>query len=227
MFAQPAFPTNNVIGSLTAGAASPLKPQTVDSVEGVAYVLLGDRLSIDLAGFYQRIADRIEFQFAGSDYIAHNAGVVSYLGAEASLKASIDFITPFADASFVRSLTNGSDGNPLTAYPALMGSVGFDAEPPRLPVHLNVRARLVGPRAATFANTLFNGLQGQYSVPGYVSVDATLSSGGFHLLGPQTLTRFSVTGRNILDHRYSEPGFGGFDVPIQGRTVMFGVQQQL
>jgi iron complex outermembrane receptor protein len=207
MFAQPAFPTNNVIGSLTAGAASPLKPQTVDSVEGVAYVLLGDRLSIDLAGFYQRIADRIEFQFAGSDYIAHNAGVVSYMGAEASLKASIDFITPFADASFVRSLTNGSDGNPLTAYPALMGSVGFDAEPPRLPVHLNVRARLVGPRAATFANTLFNGLQGQYSVPGYVSVDATLSSGGFHLLGPQTLTRFSVTGRNILDHRY--PGLAG------------------
>ena len=87
MFAQPAFPTNNVIGSLTSGATSPLKPQTVDSVEGVAYVLLGDRLSIDLAGFYQRIADRIEFQFAGSDYIAHNAGAVSYVGAEASLKA--------------------------------------------------------------------------------------------------------------------------------------------
>ena len=72
-----------------------------------------------------------------------------------------------------------------------------------------------------------NGLQGQYSVPGYVSADITISSGGFHLLGPQTLTRFSVTGRNIFDHRYSEPAFGGFDVPIQGRNVMFGIQQQL
>jgi TonB-dependent receptor-like protein len=228
MFAQPAFPTNNVIGSITSGAASPLKPQTVDSVEAVAYVLLGDRLSIDLAGFYQRIADRIEFQTGGSDYVVHNAGVVSYVGAEASLKAAIDFITPFADASFVHSLTTArSDGDPLAAYPALMGSVGFDAEAPHLPVHLNVRTRVVGPRAATFANTLFNGLQGQYSVPGYASLDATLSSGGLHLLGPQTLTRFSVTGRNILDHRYSEPGFGGFDIPIQGRTVMFGIQQQL
>jgi iron complex outermembrane receptor protein len=227
MFAQPGFATNNVIGSLTAGSVTPLKPQTVDSVEGVAYVLLGDRLSLDLAAFYQRINDRIEFQTAGSDFIVHNAGVVSYGGAEASLKLVIGFLTPFVDASYVRSLTTTrGDGDPLTAYPAAMGAVGLDAEPPRLPVHVNVRARFVGPRAATFANTLFNGLQA-YSLPGYASLDATILSNGFHLLGPQATTRLSLTARNILDHRYSEPGFGGFDIPIQGRTVMFGIQQQL
>ena len=42
-FAQPGFATNNVIGSLTSGSRTPLKPQTVDSVEGVAYVLLGSQ----------------------------------------------------------------------------------------------------------------------------------------------------------------------------------------
>src|SRR5262249_52104123 len=121
---------------------------------------------------------------------------------------------------------NRSDGDPLTAYPAVMGSAGFDAETPRVPVHVNVRARYVGPRPATFANTLFNGLQA-YSVPGYATLDATILSSGFHFLGAQASTRLSLTARNILDHRYSEPGFGGFDVPIQGRTVMFGIQQQL
>jgi iron complex outermembrane receptor protein len=184
-------------------------------------------LSLDVAGFYQHITDRIEFQTAGSDYIAHNAGAVGYVGAEASLKAVVGFLAPFADASYVRALTTAqADGDPLTAYPALMGTVGFDAEAPRVPVHINVRARYVGPRAATFANTLFNGLQ-PYSVPGYVSADATLLTSGFHFLGAQALTRLSLTARNIFDHRYSEPGFGGFDVPIQGRVVMFGIQQQL
>ena len=227
MFAQPGFPTNNVIGSLTSGSTMPLKPQTVDSVEGVAYLLLGDRLSVDVAGFYQRITDRIEFQTAGSDYLAHNAGAVAYAGAEASLKAVVGFLTPFVDASFVHPLTAArTDNNPLTAYPAWMGSAGVDAESPRVPVHLNVRGRLVGPRASTFANTLFNGLQ-PYSVPSYVTIDATLVSSGFHLLGAHATTKFSVVGRNLLDHRYSEPGFGGFDVPIQGRTVMFGIEQQL
>src|SRR5262249_25233537 len=132
MFAQPGFATNNVIGSLTSASATPLKPQTVDSVEAVAYVLLGDRLSLDLAAFYQHITDRIEFQTAGSDFIVHNAGAVSYAGGEASLKLAVGFVTPFADASYVRALTTTrSDGDPLTAYPAMMGTVGLDAEAPR------------------------------------------------------------------------------------------------
>src|SRR4029079_17908558 len=102
--------------SLTSGSTTPLKPQTVDSVEGVAYLLLGDRLSVDVAGFYQRITDRIEFQTNGTDYVAHNAGAAAYAGAETSLKAVLGFVTPFVDASYVHSLTAAqSDNNPLNA----------------------------------------------------------------------------------------------------------------
>jgi outer membrane receptor protein involved in Fe transport len=230
MFAQPGFgATNNVIGSLTSFSTvtAPLRPQTVSSVEAITYVLLGDNLSLDVAGFYQRITDRIEFQTTGSDYVAHNAGDASYAGGEASIKATVRFVVPFVDASYVRSLSSTqSDVNPLTAYPALSGSAGFDADVPRVPVHLNLRARYVGARAATFGNTLFNFNQ-PYTLPAYVTVDATILSNDFHLLGPRATTRLSLTGRNILDHRHSEPGFGGFDVPIQGRTLLLGIQQSL
>jgi len=231
MFAEPGFgATNNVIGNLTSFSTvtTPLRPQTVSSVEGVAYLLLGELLSLDVAAFYQRISDRIEFQTTGSDYVAHNAGQVSYSGGEASLRASVRFVVPFVDVSYLRPLTSSrqTDANPLTAYPSLAGSAGLDADIPRLPVHLNLRARYVGERPATFGNTLFNSNQA-YRLPALVTVDGTLLTNDFHPLGPRVATRFSFTARNIFDRRYSEPGFGGFDVPIQGRTLLFGLQQWL
>ncbi len=84
----------------------------------------------------------------------------------------------------------------------------------------------MGERPATFGNTLFNSNQA-YRLPALVTVDGTLLTNDFHPLGPRVATRFSFTARNIFDRRYSEPGFGGFDVPIQGRTLLFGLQQWL
>ena len=36
-----------------------------------------------------------------------------------------------------------------------------------------------------------------------------------------------LTAKNLLDERYSEPGFGGYDVPAVGRTTMFEIRNTL
>ncbi len=228
MYAQPGFGVaNNVIGNLALGSSvPPLKPQTLSSVEAVAYALLGDVAAFEVAGFYQRITDKIEFVAAGTDHVARNTGRSSYAGLESSLRLSFWRLSPYLAANLCRALA-GEDAmsTGLPSYPGLSGTAGLDAEvllQPRL--HLTALVRYVGARGATTQNILQN-FTNAYELPSYTSTDLNLSTGRLALLGETTKTRFSLSVRNLLDERHSEPGFGGFDLPAPGRSVFFEVQQ--
>jgi hypothetical protein len=58
-------------------------------------------------------------------------------------------------------------------------------------------------------------------------VDLAVTTRGLKVLSKEHETRLTLSARNLLDARYSEPGFGGFDLPNQGRTVMVELRQQL
>jgi len=89
-------------------------------------------------------------------------------------------------------------------------------------LNLNARLRAVGPRGSTQSNALLN--NGAYELPGYVHVDLSISTVGLNFLGgSQTALAFTV--RNVLDVREAEPGFGGFDIPGAGRTMMLELKQ--
>ncbi len=223
MFAQSGFGiANNVIGNLTpASSVPPLRPQTLTSVEGVAYLSFSDKAVLEAAGFIQKMADKIEFVTAGTDYVARNSGETNLRGVEASLQTTLGRVNPFFSGAWVTS----ADDQPIVAYPELVGAAGADVvfvEKPRLA--LDVRYRWVGKRRANPPNEIYNsGLS--YSLPAYGTADLTVSCKGLPILGKDSHTDVFASIHNLLDERHSEPGFGGFDVPAPGRTMFLEIRQ--
>jgi hypothetical protein len=89
-------------------------------------------------------------------------------------------------------------------------------------LNLNARVRGVGPRGSTQSNALL--ANGAYELAAYAHVDASVATLGLNVLGGSQ-TVVSVTVRNLLDTRENEPGFGGFDTPSMGRTMMVELKQ--
>jgi outer membrane receptor protein involved in Fe transport len=228
MYAQPGFGVaNNLVGNLTLGAAvAQLQPQKLSSVEAVAYALLGETAAFELAGFYQKLADKIEFVGAGTDHIARNAGDSSSVGLESTLRLSFWRLAPFVTGSFLKVLESDDPlGSRLPSYPALSAVAGLDAEVLLAPrVHVNAQLRYVGSREATAQNILTN-FTNPYQLPAYLSADLNISTGRLSLLGDTPKTRFAFSVRNLLDERHSEPGFGGYDIPAPGRSFFLEVHQ--
>jgi iron complex outermembrane receptor protein len=227
MFAEPGFGVeHNVIGNLTSGSTVPqLTPQTLTSGEITLYAVLWDFAVLEVSGYVQRINDKIDFVSAGTDYVARNLGQETFIGAEGTLRSNLGPVHPFVGASLIKA-TEGSQKNAdaLTSFPSYNGVIGADFEVPKLPLFLNARLRFVGERGASAFNIIYNGRE-SYTLPAYQTLDATLTTAGLPLLGEGALTYFSASARNLLDKRYSEPGFGGFDVPAPRATAFFEARQ--
>jgi outer membrane receptor protein involved in Fe transport len=227
MFAEPGFGVeHNVIGNLTSGSTVPqLTPQTLTSGEITVYAVLWDFAVLEVSGYVQRINDKIDFVSAGTDYVARNLGQETFIGAEGTLRGNLGPVHPFVGASLIKA-TEGSqtNANALTGFPGYNGMIGADFEVPKLPLFLNARLRFVGERGASAFNIIYNGRE-SYTLPAYQTLDATLTTAGLPLLGEGALTYFSASARNLLDKRYSEPGFGGFDVPAPRATAFFEARQ--
>ncbi|MDF3065502.1 MAG: hypothetical protein K0R38_1103 [Polyangiaceae bacterium] len=227
MFAEPGFGVErNVIGNLTSGSSVPqLTPQTLTSGELTVYAVLWDYAVLEVSGYAQRINDKIDFVSAGTDYVARNLGQETYVGVEGTVRGSFGPLRPFAGASYIKA-TEGpqKDAEALAGFPSYNGIVGADFEVPKLPLFLNARLRFVGARGASQFNIILNGRE-SYTLAAYHTLDATITTAGLPLLGEGALTYFSASARNLLDKRYSEPGFGGFDIPAQRASAFFEARQ--
>lgn len=227
MFAQPGFGVaNNVIGNLTTGSYVPrLKPQTLSSVEATIYAMFWRFAVLEVSGFYQKIADKIDFVSAGTDYVARNQGEEAFVGLEGTLQFSLGSYRPFLNLAWLHASAGPqAEREELAAYPEIRGAAGIDIELERPALHLNARLNVTGPRGATAINAVYNGGR-SYSLPGYATVDFSLATGGLALLGDQARTTLALSARNLFDQRHSEPGFGGYDVPAPGRRALFELRQ--
>ncbi len=227
MFAEPGFGVErNVIGNLTSGSSVPqLTPQTLTSGEVTLYAVLWDYAVLEVSGYVQRINDKIDFVSAGTDYVARNLGQETFVGAEGTLRGSFGPLRPFVGASYIKA-TEGpqKDAEALAGFPSYNGVIGADFEVPKVPLFLNARLRFAGARGASQFNIILNGRE-SYTLPAYQTLDATITTAGLPLLGEGALTYFSASARNLLDKRYSEPGFGGFDIPAQRASAFFEARQ--
>jgi iron complex outermembrane receptor protein len=236
LFGQPSFGTSgNVSGSRICANASlsqtPLRPQVVNSVEAVASAQLG-RYTLELSAYGQRVEDRIEFQRAGSDFKAANAGAITSVGSELEARAVFGPLSLGLSAHALQVLAvdepaiviipDPASVGPPASFPQVMAVAEAGLSFPDLHFILSTRARAVGPRGASQANSYLNNRP--YILPGYFEVDARASTLGLNFLGGAQ-TSVSLVGRNLLDNRHSEPGFGGFDLPSLGRTLMVELRQ--
>ncbi len=219
---------NNVIGSETLPHVPPLRPQKIRSMEVVVSGGLS-MVAIEAAAYAQEIMDRIEFESLGANFVGRNQGNEKHVGAELSLRLAHDRIAPYASVAVNARVAHAEKGRQvyetetkLPLYPFVFALGGVDVRIPEIYSSVNVHARLVGARGAAQGNVLHNDIK-PYTLPRYATVDVTLSSLRANLLGDGSETAASLSIKNILDERHSEPGFGGFDVPTIGRSMAVNV----
>jgi iron complex outermembrane receptor protein len=236
LYGQPNFgTTGNVSGSKIFANASlnntSLEPQVVTSLEAVASAQLG-RYTLEVSGYGQRVENRIEFQRAGSDFKAANAGAITSVGAELeghavfgplSLGLSAHALQVLAvDEPAIVIIPDPASVGPPSSFPQVMAIAEAGLSFPELHFSVWSRARAVGDRGASQANAYLNNVP--YTLPGYVDLDARISTLGLNFLGGAQ-SSISIVGRNLSDNRHSEPGFGGFDLPSLGRTLIVELRQ--
>jgi outer membrane receptor protein involved in Fe transport len=237
LYGQPNFGTSgNVSGAQIISNSSlsniPLNPQAVTSLEAVGSVQLG-RYTLELSAYGQRVEDRIEFQRAGSDFKGANAGAITSVGAELEARAVFGPLSLglsghalqvlAVDEPDIVIIPDPASVGPPSSFPQVMAVAEAGLSFPELHFIVWSRARAVGPRGASQANSYLN--NGPYTLPGYFDLDARVSTLGLNFLGGAQ-TSVSIVGRNLVDNgRHSEPGFGGFDLPSLGRTFIVELRQ--
>lgn len=234
LFAHGGFgPSNNVAGKMNLPGVKALTPQTVRSVEAVASARLLGHLGLEGGVYVQEIKDQIVFVRSGSDFVAQNQGAAQNGGIEATARMSFGRYQPYLSASaFKRFSENDTLGKPVkddlslpaASYPNFFGLGGIDVELKEVYLLANAEVRGVTARGSTASNKALNNAK-PYQLPGYVDLDATLSTTGLHPLGADQETTVVAGVRNILDERHSEPGFGGYDIPTMGRMIFVQLRQ--
>ncbi|PQJ34174.1 hypothetical protein BSZ35_05765 [Salinibacter sp. 10B] len=217
------------------GGFNDLNAEHIVSVEsGVAGEWITQRLSYDLAVFYQDIDDVLvpfQKQAFGPTYY-RNQGAARHLGAEASVQwhpvdpVSVQASYSYVDATFTAGTVEGPDasvsldGNTLPGVPShrLGGTMTIDTTP----VRSAVTVQRIGKQYGDSENTATN--------DGYTTVDLRLSYVGLNVTDATRVTPF-VALNNAFDARYNDVvvnAFGGrFYEPAAGRHWRFGASFQL
>jgi outer membrane receptor for ferrienterochelin and colicins len=208
-----------------------LRAQTAHSGELAAGVRLpGDVGDVQANGFVTQVFGRVEFLPTGSYIIANNTQDELLVGGELSshlvpgrrLRSTIW-------AALARTVARSGTIAGLLGKPAVTNplfpeyQLGATADYP-LPWGLRVSAELaqIGERSTSFSNALLRG--GAYEVDGYLYTALAVSAAG-PLLGLDRQSHASLRVTDLLDRRWTEPGFGGADVPSQGRTAILTLSQ--
>jgi outer membrane receptor protein involved in Fe transport len=214
----------NIQGNLTLADQPVLRPQVVTSLEAAVSAKAAGLLGIEGSVYLQDLDDKIEFVQRGGNFNAANRGSTRSFGGELTLRLIVPRVQGYLSSS-AQVVVNGSsfDTTPPSQFPVVQAVVGADVDVPEWYLGLNAQARIVGSRGASQSNAFVNNNE-FYTLPAYTVFDASIVSTNLRPFSDSE-TRVFVTGRNVLDKRYSEPGFAGFDVPVSGRMVMLGVTQ--
>jgi iron complex outermembrane receptor protein len=228
MFAKPGFGiAGNIVGSETVPALPPLEPQRVRSVELVLSILPFENASIVASVFGQEIREKVEFVAIGLGFGARNREVERLLGGEITARLSLSRFNPYVSATMQRTPSKtdraGRTSDTLALYPKYWVLAGVGVDVPEAFFHLEATARFVGPRGSSASNEFLAGER--YSLAAYTLVDAVARSHALKPFGEKLETRVTAQVRNLLDKKWSEPGFGGIDIPSLGRTFMLGIQE--
>jgi outer membrane receptor for ferrienterochelin and colicins len=209
-----------------------LRAQTAHSGE----VAVGVRLPRDLGnveanGFVTRVLGRVEFLPTGSFIIANNTQDEWLTGGELSAHLlPLKHLRATLLASVARTVgrsgtIEGLLGKPVVTnplFPKYQAGGILDYTLPWAGIHLGAELSFVGPRETSFSNALQRG--GPYEAKAYLYSALSASVAGRFVLRDRE-TRLALRMSDALDRRWGEPGFGGVDVPTQGRTAFLTVVQ--
>jgi iron complex outermembrane receptor protein len=203
-----------------------LKPQFVRTLE--LFVDWEAHPALELASgvAVNRLTDKTEFVQQGISRVARNVAQATTVSWEskAELKykrmlrsyLSVELqktVRRTAPEGYVAEVVGAESG----IYPNLLVHAGTVVQPANLPVRGMAQASFIGRRRPSDGNIVVNG--GAYSMPGYLLLEAGLSSVGFHPLGSaRHELSLGLYGKNLLGSTGPAPGFSGVDYPLAPRS---------
>jgi iron complex outermembrane receptor protein len=205
-----------------------LEPQTAHVLEGALVYRPMARLRVEAAAYAMRIADQVVFEEVDRVFRATNTARVTSLGVELEVRLGLTpSIAVFGNTSVVDSQVE-NETNPFSLqsddpelYPRLQGRAGVESEwlGQDLGVTLRAESGWIGPRGASQTHAIQTPA---YSIPGYPLLAIALSTRDWRpFLGRETTV--AVRGDNLLNWTYSEPGYGGADIPQPGARLWASV----
>ncbi len=212
LYAQPLF-----AGEIVGNPA--LRAETARTVEAELGWSQADWLAMSLNLFRNRVLDRVELLPAGMNQVPTNTGLQDSHGVEAQAQIIRGAHRLTGSLSWQRTDSHTPDPflgeivTPTAMYPSLHARLHwqwtYGAER-----SLNAVVRHASERRATDSNILTHVIHA-YALPATTLLDLVWNHGWIGLGGSRI--QFQCALRNVLDHRFAEPGFVGVDLPSQGR----------
>ncbi|MDF3066053.1 MAG: hypothetical protein K0R38_1654 [Polyangiaceae bacterium] len=181
---------------------------------------------------YSWLDDKAEFTPQGINQTARNVASQESLSWETRADVRDYHYDLYASFDLVRSRRDlGQEGYAArlvgqnnVVYPPWIARAGaMFAVPsvPDVPLRLGAEGMWVGPRRASDTSIVERGES--FNLPAYFLLDVTLSTREVYLV-PGHETRFALRGKNLLVARGPDPGFSGFEYPIQPAQIFFEVE---
>jgi iron complex outermembrane receptor protein len=211
-----------------------LQAQTAHTIElAGGYKLPRERGEIGVNVFATDVLGRVEFLPAGSYLQAENIQDEWVMGGELDSRFVIArplhlrFLAGVArtiDKSTGTALLGKPDvTNPL--FPTVQLHLIGDWAIPFWGLKLSAEVSYIGPRSSSFSNALIKGAA--YDTDsGYVYTALALSTSG-RIIIPKRETSLALRVSNVVNWIWTEPGFGGVDVPAPGVTAFLTIIQAL
>lgn len=220
MFARPGYGNvGNIVGNTEISGIDSLEPQSVDSVELSSTIQLWKVIGLELGIYYQYVENRVDFLRYNNNFRAANLDDNEHVGLEATLSYANKPVVAYTTVSNLYTLADGAlSTEPPNSYPSVFGNVGLDLLFPEFFFCFSGITRWASARGATQGNIWFNN-NNSYTLAGYAAVDLTLSTLGWTPFGKGMEPKVSLGVRNLLDEKWNEPGYGGFDLPNLGRLL--------
>ncbi len=206
--------------------------QTARTGELAGGYRLGDVGEVSANLFVTQVTGHVEFVQRGIYLEAENALDEVFVGGEVDarfrlahalqLRTGIGVAKSVVKTRDEQAVVIGGSEVEQPFFPPYQVHLIADYTLPLLGLRLSPEVSYIGARMASQSNALRNGEA--YELPAYLYTAVALSLPEQKLFGDRP-TAVSLRVSNLLDTRYAEPGYGGIDIPAQGRTVFLTLSQ--
>jgi iron complex outermembrane receptor protein len=217
----------DVIGSPELGA------QQMRALEFVTHYGSGGALELEASASRWELIDRAEFRPQGVNLVARSSAAAIGYTIEAHAKTSLPDVVGGSVSIEWNTVERQSGevgyradlfGTDQAIYPEYVARARAWTRTGSLPLEVWTAGAFVGPRNASDSNTL--AAAERYVLPAYPVLDAGVRTIDLQWIG-SGVTEFSLSGRNILDTAFVQPGFFGVDYPAIAPRIFLEVRQEL
>jgi len=209
-----------------------LNPQLVKTAEYQMSWMPARIFGITSGVSYSWLDNQAEFTPQGINETARNVASQRSVSWETRADMRDYRYTLYASFDLVRSKRDlGQEGyaamlvgSQNVVYPPWIARAGaMFAVPslPNVPLEMGAEGTWVGPRRAADASIVEHG--SSFDLPAYFVLDVTLATRELYLI-PGHETRIALRGKNLLVARGPDPGFSGFEYPIQPAQLFLEVE---